>query len=93
MPHAVQAAWPASEKVCAAQDAHTVLLVAVQVPPLATAEPAAQLEQGAQGELPLALQVLPATQGAMARHERDGTSQKKPAAHVQLDRPASVPFT
>ena len=94
MPQAVQAAWPATAaKLCAAQTAQTVLDVAVQAPPPATAEPAAHVEQAEHGDRPLALHVEPATQLAVGAQTRPTLSQKKPDAHVQLGWPGSVPAT
>ena len=94
VPHGVQDVWPAKdEKLCAAQLAQTVLLDAVQAPPLATAEPAAHVEQAEHGDRPLALHVEPATQLAVGAQTRPTLSQKKPDAHVQLGWPGSVPAT
>ena len=90
----MQAAWPATAaKVCAAQLAQTVLVVAVQAPPLATAEPAAHAVQLAHGDIPEALHVEPASQATAGAQTRPTLSQKKPDAHVQLGWPGSVPAT
>jgi hypothetical protein len=74
-PQGVHCAWPAVAKVCGAQGAQTVLVVALHAPPLATAEPAEHCVQLAHGELPEALHVEPATHDCTARHESVGTSQ------------------
>ena len=66
--HVRQAVSPSTEKEPAPQGAHTVLLVAMHAPPLATAEPAAHVEHGEHVAPPAADEkLLPATQGVQTR--------------------------
>ena len=72
--HARQLVSPRIENWPAPQAAQTTSLVAVHA--VESEEPAAQVEQGAHGEVPEALHVKPAAQPATEMHACDGTSQK-----------------
>jgi len=85
----VQAASPSSAKVCAGQAWQAVSLVGAQA--AETTEPAAQAEQLAHGDWPLALHVAPAAQPVTGAQTRPAASQKKPEAHEQLPWPSSAP--
>ena len=54
--HVRQAVSPSTEKEQAPQGVHTVLLVAMHAPPLATAEPAAHVVHGVHVDAPAAVE-------------------------------------
>ena len=56
VPHGRQAVSPSTEKEPAPQGVHTVLLVAMHAPPLATAEPAAHVVHGVHVDAPAAVE-------------------------------------
>ena len=66
--HVRQAASPRTENLPAPQGVHTVSVAAVHAPPLATAEPAAQVAHGVHVDAPVVfVKLVPATQDAQAR--------------------------